>query len=130
MSTLFDFRKAKDEFFKFDPQSPLDHDQMKSFSGLNYYLENPDLRYTLPLEKVQKTEPITLATSTGDEQDYLHIGQIRFAVKGKEAILQVYVSSDGGDYSITFVDATAPVETYGAGRYLEPEDLGGGQLLV
>lgn len=130
MSTLFDFRKAKDEFFKFDPQSPLDHDQKKSFVGLNYYFENPDLRYTLRLEKVQKTEPITLATSTGDEQDYLHIGQIRFAVNGKDAILQVYISAEGGDYFIPFVDATAPDETYGAGRYVDPEDLGAGQLLV
>jgi uncharacterized protein (DUF1684 family) len=130
MSVLSDFRKAKDEFFRSDPQSPLDQPQKKAFNGLHYYPENPDLRYTLRLENAEETELVTLATSTGDEQEYLHIGQIRIGVKGQEAILQVYVSTEGGDYFIPFVDATAPVETYGAGRYLEPEDLGGGQLLV
>ena len=71
-----------------------------------------------------------MATSTGDEQEYVHVGQIRFTVRGQEAVLQVYVSEAGGDYFIPFVDATAPAETYGAGRYLETEDLGGGNLHV
>lgn len=130
MTALSDFRKAKDDFFKTDHQSPLDHAQQKAFAGLNYYPENPDLRFDLSLEKVEKPEQITMATSTGDEQEYYHVGQIRFTVKGQTAMLQVYVSVEGGDYFIPFVDATAPAETYGAGRYLEPEDLGGGRLHV
>ena len=130
MSELTDFRKLKDDFFKSDHQSPLDPNEQKSFTGLKYYPEDPNLRYDLLLDKVKEPEPIIMATSTGDEQDYLHIGQIRFKVKGQEAILQVYISVDGGEYFIPFVDATAPGETYGAGRYLEPQDLGGGKLRV
>ncbi len=131
MSELTDFRKAKDDFFRTDRhQSPLDSNEQKSFSGLKYYPENPGFRYELVLEKVKEPEAIIMATSTGDEQDYMHVGQIRFKVKGQEAILQVYVSVDGGEYFIPFVDATAPDETYGAGRYLEPGDLGGGKLQV
>ena len=53
-----------------------------------------------------------------------------FSVKGQAAILQVYVSEEGFDYFVPFVDATAPEETYGAGRYLEPGDLGDGKLYV
>jgi uncharacterized protein (DUF1684 family) len=130
MSKLTEFRSYKDDFFKNDPQSPFDHAQQKAFSGLKYFPENPKLRFDLQLEKVEKSEQIVMATSTGDEQDYFHIGQIRFSVEGSEALLQVYVSVEGGEYFIPFVDATAPVETYGAGRYLEPEDLGDGQLHV
>ncbi len=130
MTTLTDFRKVKDEFFKNDPQSPIEYSQRKNFSGLQYFQENPDLRFNLLLEKEEKPEPITMATSTGDVQEYLHVGQIRFDVQGNEAVLQVYVSVSGGDYFIPFVDATAPAETYGAGRYLEPEDLGDGNLQV
>ncbi len=130
MSSLSDFRRDKDEFLRSDFHSPFDHTQQKTFTGLNYYPENPSLRFVLPLEKVEKPERVFMATSTGDEQEYLQIGQIKFIVQGEEAILQVYLSVEGGDYFIPFVDATAPAETYGAGRYLEPEDLGGGMLQV
>jgi len=130
MIKLNDFRRAKDDFFRTEPQSPFNHAHHGKFVGLKYYPENPDLRFDLPIEKVEKPGLIVMATSTGDEQDYLHVGQIRFVVQGQEAILQVYVSAGGGDYFIPFVDATAPAETYGAGRYLEPEDLGGGQLHI
>jgi uncharacterized protein len=49
-------------------------------------------------------------------------------VQGQEAVLQVYLPVEGGNYFIPFVDGTAPAETYGAGRYVEPEDLGDGRL--
>jgi len=130
MTDLSDFRNDKDEFFRTDPQSPLDRGQQETFTGLNYYPENPDLRFDLRLEKVENPEPIVMATSNGDEQEYYQIGQIRFMVKGQESILQVYVPVEGGEYFIPFVDATAPAMTYGAGRYLEPKDLGGGMLHV
>jgi uncharacterized protein len=130
MSDLSELRKAKDDFFKNNSQSPFDRSQQKTFMGLSYYPENPDLRFILDIEKMEKPDQITMTTSTGDEQEYFHVGQIRFSVKGQEAGLQVYVSGMGGEYFIPFVDSTAPSETYGAGRYLEPEDLGGGRLKV
>jgi uncharacterized protein (DUF1684 family) len=130
MSELTEFRKAKDHFFKENYQSPLDGQEKKTFNGLKYYPENPDLRFDLPLEKFPKPEQITMPTSTGDQQEYFHVGQIRFSVQGQAAILQVYLAVDGGEYFIPFVDATAPDETYGSGRYLEPEDLGDGRLHV
>jgi len=130
MSALTDFRNTKDDFFKNDPQSPLDRVQRSAFSGLNYFPENPHLRFNVVLEKAEKPEHIIMTTSTGDEQEYIHVGQFRFSVNGEKAILQVYVSETDGSFFIPFVDATAPAETYGAGRYLEPEDLGDGQLRV
>ena len=130
MSELTDFRKTKDDFFKNDHQSPFDGQQKKTFNGLHYYPENPALRFDIPLEKAAEPEHVIMATSTGDQQEYWHVGQVRFAVKEEEAVLQVYVSVEGGEYFIPFVDGTAPAETYGAGRYLEPEDLGDGRLHV
>ncbi len=131
MSELQEFRKLKDEFFREQFQSPLTKEQQKEFKGLSYYPENPALRFELPLERYDQPEPVKMQTSTGDVQDYFKIGQIRFKVDGQEAALQVYESEDNpGSYFIPFVDATAPAETYGAGRYLEPEELSDGQLLV
>ena len=80
MSELTDFHRAKDDFFKNDPQSPLSQAQKEAFSGLKYYPENIQLRFNLPIEKTEKMEHVILATSTGDEQEYVHVGQIRFSV--------------------------------------------------
>ena len=35
-----------------------------------------------------------------------------------------------GDFFLPFVDATAPDETYGAGRYLDIEPIGDGKFLI
>jgi uncharacterized protein len=130
MSELADFRKMKDTFFKENYQSPLDQVERASFTGLKYYPENPELCFDLALEKFPKPEKVIMPTSTGDQQDYWHIGRISFPVKDQIAVLHVYLAVDGGEYFLPFVDATAPLETYGGGRYLEPDDLGDGQLHV
>jgi uncharacterized protein (DUF1684 family) len=130
MSELTEFRKAKDAFFKDNHQSPLDVQEKRTFTGLKYFPENPALRFDLELEKALDPEKIIMATSTGAEQEYWHVGQVAFSVDGQPAALQVYQGVDGGDYFIPFVDATAPAETYGAGRYLEPTELSNNRLHV
>ena len=124
MTTLEDFRKEKDDFFRHDSQSPLTAQEKRSFTGLHYYPENAALRLELPLEKLDVPEPVVLQTSTGDAREFLHAGQVRFDVNNVEAILQVYLDDYDG-YFLPFIDATAPDETYGAGRYLEPHDISG-----
>ncbi len=128
MSTLEQFRTDKDDLFKNDPQSPLSAEQRRDFTGLNYYPENPVLRLELKLEKAAEPKPVILQTSTGEVREYIHAGQIHFNVDGQEAMLQVYDDEYG--YFLPFVDASAPNETYGAGRYLEPHDAGDGTLEV
>src|SRR5262249_20654720 len=64
------------------------------------------------------------------------VGQIHFAVGDADttgrtkATLQVYQPVRGTEFFIPFMDATAPAETYGAGRYLDPEAMQDGKLLV
>lgn len=129
MSALENFRREKDQFFKNDQNSPLTPEQKLVFSNLNYYPENTALRFELPMEMVDPQKKEMMITSTGDRREYLHKAAIRFQVDGQEAVLQVYEDSYGG-YFLPFVDATAPQETYGAGRYLEPEEIRPGILLV
>lgn len=131
MSDLSAYRKQKDAFFKHHFQSPLSAEQKKNFTGLNYFPENDALRFVLPLERYAQPEHVQMQTSKGDVRVYLKVGQIRFAVNGQAVALQVYESEDNpGEYFLPFVDATAPQETYGAGRYLEPEVVGADKLLV
>lgn len=121
MTALENSRREKDNFFRTERQSPLTAEQKKTFTGLMYYPENPALRLELKLERTASSEPVTLATSTGEEREYFHAGQIRFSVNGEEAVLQIYEADYG--FFLPFSDATAPEETYGAGRYLEPEEI-------
>ncbi len=131
MSELDEFRKMKDDFFRDHSQSPLASDQRKNFAGLNYFPENDALRFELPLKRFEQPERVPMQTSKGDVQDYFKVGQIHFPVDTEMVTLQVYEAADGGgEYFVPFVDATASDETYGAGRYLEPEAMGGNLLRV
>ncbi len=125
---LRSFREMKDQFFARDSQSPLTADQKRVFQGLEYFPENPELRLEVEVEEFPEKEEIVMQTSTGDVQRYRRYGRFRFTVDGDEAELTVYAGPHG--FFLPFVDSLAGTETYGAGRYLEPELLPNGKLLV
>jgi hypothetical protein len=62
-----------------------------------------------------------MTTSTGSVKEYYKYGQFSFEVNGQPVTLQVYQDLDRNYFFLPFVDATAPDETYGAGRYLDLE---------
>ena len=128
MSSLDDYRADKDDFFANHPHSPLTEDQKKAFQGLAYFAEAPDLRLELPVERFPEQQQVQFQTSTGDIQTYWRYGKIRFPVDNQEIELTVY--SDQHGFFLPFVDNLAGKETYPAGRYLEPEPLPDGRLLV
>ncbi len=130
MSPLTEFRQQKDEFFKHDWQSPLEADQRRDFTGLKYFPENPALRFTLPIEPYADPAIVTMQTSTGSVREYVKYGQFSFEVNGELATLQVYQDADDGYFFLPFVDATAPEETYGAGRYLDIEQNADGTFTI
>jgi uncharacterized protein (DUF1684 family) len=128
MTELDEFRAQKDKFFKIHPQSPLTPEQQESFGGLHYFPEEPALRLAVPVEEFADEDPIVMQTSTGGVREYMRYGRLHFTVDGQEVALTLY--ADGDDYFLPFADALAGVETYEAGRYLEPVPLGNGQFLV
>lgn len=119
-SALEQFRAEKDEFFHFDSNSPLTPEQRKNFKPLDYYPDNPEMVLTVQLDLFPGQETIEMQTTGGEPQVYTRYGRFRFKVEGQEAELTIFASEDGG-FFLPFVDASAGVETYGAGRYLEPE---------
>jgi uncharacterized protein len=122
------FRHAKDDFFARDAQSPLTKEQKKTFHGLQYFPENPGLRFELDLEPFEDQNEIEMQTSTGDIQRYTRLGRIHFEIDGQPAELTIFMSQSG--YFLPFVDSLAGSETYPAGRYLEPEALDGSRFLI
>jgi uncharacterized protein (DUF1684 family) len=128
MTELEAFRAEKDDFFRSHPQSPLTREQKKSFTGLSYFPENPDLRLEVVMEEFPKKEEFAMQTSTGDVQMYQKYGRFHFTVDGEDAQLTIYQGEHG--FFLPFVDALANQETYPAGRYLEPEPLPGNRFFV
>ncbi len=128
MSKLENFRHNKDDFFKNDPQSPLTHEQKHHFSGLNYFKENSDLVFTVNVEEFPKKSLVNIQTSTGEIQHYQRYGKFTFDVNGKSVELTLFTSDN--EFFLPFTDGLSGKETYGAGRYLEPIDLGNGRLKI
>lgn len=128
MSTLFEIRTEKDQFFASHPQSPLTEDQRQVFKGLSYFPENEALRLEVQVEKFPEENLVEIQTSTGDVRIYNRYGRFSFNVEGEEASLTIYDTDFG--FFLPFVDSLANAETYGAGRYLEPEYLEGDKFLV
>ena len=128
MTELEEFRKEKDDFFGGHPQSPLTREQKRDFHGLKYFPENDDLRLEVKADEFPVKERIEMQTSTGDVQIYFRHSRFKFQVDGQDAELTIYESENG--FFLPFVDSLAGKETYGAGRYLEPEPLPGGRFFI
>ena len=71
---------------------------------------------------------LEMQTTTGDVQTYERFGRFRFTVDGEQAELTIYANPHG--YFLPFADSSAGKETYGAGRYLEPERLPDGRFRI
>lgn len=129
-SELETYRVAKDEFFRDDPESPLPASQRRTFKGLAYYPEAPELVFEVAPEPYDEIETVELSTSDGETREYERWARLRFTVGGVEQSLTVFRQPDAGDLFLPFVDAGAGSETYGAGRYLELPLLEDGRLLL
>ena len=76
MSEITDFRKAKDQYFGGDQNSPLTNAQRNRFRGLEYFKENVDLQFVLGVEEFPNDakDLIQMATSTGDTAPHIRWG--------------------------------------------------------
>jgi len=128
MSELEHFRADKDDFFASHPQSPLTQAQKQQFKGLNYFDENPALRLEVKVIPFPEREQVEIQTSTGEVRVYTRYGRFIFPVEGQEVELTIYETEHG--FFLPFVDSLAGVETYPAGRYLDPEVLPDDRFLV
>jgi uncharacterized protein len=128
MNQIQSMRHQKDNFFETSPHSPLTEKQKSSFEGLSYFPITPGLDLTLELEPYEKTETVQIQTNTGEVQTYDRFGKISFLVGEESAELTIFRNAHG--YFLPFADSLAGKITYGAGRYLEPEELEDGRLRV
>jgi uncharacterized protein (DUF1684 family) len=109
-------RKAKDEQFKADEESPIP--DKATFKGLSYFPYATAWQISFKITRSEKVKRVSLQMSDGSADSLLVFGTAQADINGKEIRLLVY-QHDSGDFFIPFKDKTAPTETYGGGRYLE-----------
>ncbi len=114
-------RRGKDEAFADDPHSPIPVHERAGFRGLRYF--PPDPRYAMEVKLVTDTPKILdIQRSSGDVVQYMRLGHFELDLPDGEATLALY-ESDGHAF-LPFRDTTSGKETYGAGRYLDPPEIG------
>jgi uncharacterized protein (DUF1684 family) len=101
------------------------------FTGLRFFPFDPGCRFRTMMEPVDPPQPITIAASNGQDRPAHRVGRIHLDLPGGRAVLSVFqlddIRTEYPDHLfLPFRDAGAGRETYGAGRYVEVERLGGG----
>lgn len=122
------FRKDKDSFFGSESDSPIPERERGRFKGLKYFPPASDYRVNARLTMFDKPEVVTMTTSKGTIRPYLKYGVFSFELQGKKLQLHAYKAADDPhDQSlfVPFADETSGKETYGAGRYLDIEEVRG-----
>lgn len=122
------FRADKDRHFATNPNSPLTAQQRQEFRGLSYFPEDPALRQEVRIEPADGPATIVLQVSSGGTQTYRRFGRVKVTIGDTVAELTVFANEHG--FFLPFADALAGSETYGAGRYLEPQPLGNGRFRI
>lgn len=114
-----DFRRARDDLFRAHPQSPLDAEQKRAFSGLRYVDYDPAYRVLATVET--DVDPVLVRYDLGDDGQFVcrRFGQVRAPLPTGAAVLCLYwIEGYGGGVFLPFGDSTNRSTTYGGGRYL------------
>jgi len=105
----------------FDPQSP----RYKLYKGVPYF--PPDLSYHIVAALRPNPSPDTtiILSTRGNRRRAVRVGWFDFKVKGKSCRLAATRLLEPGvgekDVELFFTDATTGKESYGVGRYLDPQ---------
>jgi uncharacterized protein (DUF1684 family) len=114
MTSLARHRRNKDRWLAAAPDSPVAGDD--SFDGLDYYDEDPSLRFHVRPEPADGAD-VTIETSDGRERTYTRDLIAQVEIDGREVAITLYGTPHG--LFLPFRDATSGSETYGGGRYLD-----------
>ncbi|MEJ2749130.1 MAG: DUF1684 domain-containing protein [Anaerolineae bacterium] len=113
------FRAARDDLFSLHSQSPLNEAQKAAFTGLPFYPYDPTWRVEGQIDHDVTRETFTLDLPDEGPFTYTRIAQVRFAIDGEPAQLNLYwIEGYGGGLFLPFKDVTSGRRTFGGGRYL------------
>ncbi len=110
------FRSRRDRLFAAHPSSALTDEQRAGFEGLPYFPHDPAARVSCELR--EPDEPGGLEIDSGGEDGVVGYSRVGRLETPWGRLTLFWTEGYGGNLFLPFRDATAPAETYGAGRYL------------
>jgi len=108
-----------------DPAAPA----LAAFRSLESFPYDPRWRIEARFEPYDRPREVEQPSAAGPPQPALAPGLARFEVGGRAVALEPTVEPDGSLFFV-FRDATAPAETYGAGRFLTAAAPAGGTVVL
>lgn len=127
---LEQFRAAKDEFFRTSGDSPFSEEQRRTFRGLSYFPDNPSYTFVVDPQELDEPGLVELPTSTGGLARYERWAKVRLSIDAHPVEFTIFRDPGNGSLFLPFQDGLRGRETYGAGRYLEPELRPDGRVLI
>ncbi len=113
------FRRERDVLLGSHPQSALSTVQKASFTRLDYFPYNPDLRFLVTIDPHVAHDEFAVELDDDGLLRMKRFGKVTFTVAGKEVSLSLFwLLGYGGGVFLPFRDQTNQKETYGGGRYL------------
>ncbi|NDJ78045.1 MAG: DUF1684 domain-containing protein [Chloroflexi bacterium] len=130
-TALLAYRAEADQFFKHDEQSPLTPKQRETFTQLDWFPPNPVLVFEIQVEEFAEKLDVWVPTS-GEKPPRLfqRWRQLRFELDGKAYTLTLLYNAEHDSFFLGFWDATNGTDTYGGGRYINPERLGDNRFRI
>jgi len=114
----------------FDPNSR----HFADYHGLAWYPPDLDYRFVAPLTPNPRADTAIIMSTRGNARRAVLAGWFDLTVKGKPVRLEAHRLLEPGvdkkSVSVFFRDATTGHETYGVGRYIDPERLPSGDWVV
>jgi uncharacterized protein len=118
-------RQQKDQDLREVAESPLPPNERLNFRGLKYFDYDPTYRIDAELVPYAKPETVKMVTTKGDMDEYIRYGQFKFTLNEQDCTLDVFKSArtEQTRLFLPFRDTTSGKETYGAGRYIDLEEI-------
>ncbi len=132
LTRLAAYRQRRDHFFHHHDDSPLEPADRPDFAGLDYFPAAEALVFARELDVSGPGigEQVDLLTISGELKPFLRAGRVHLPINGPTVTLSVFRDLGRGRYFLPFRDGTAGRETYGGGRYLDPQRRPDGSLVV
>jgi uncharacterized protein len=113
------FREQRDSLFAQHPQSALDEEQRKSFTGIRYFPYNPASCFEVTIDTQVEPVRLDVTMNASETMTMTTVGRVHFTVENKPVALSIYwLDIYGGGLFLPFRDTTSPAQSYGGGRYL------------
>ncbi len=114
----------------FDPKSP----RYASYHGLAYFPIDLAYRFVAPLTANPAPDTVIIMSTRGNARRAVRVGWFNLIVGGRPVHLEAHrllePGVDENSASVFFRDATTGHESYGVGRYVDPQMLADGHYIV